>query len=69
MLISMLNACLAGYVAAGMPVDGSAVGKTSHALPADTVLRTDADFDAFGREVLGDGPTPRPRLMPSGRAI
>lgn len=29
-------------------------GKTLHALPTDTVLRTDADFDAFEHEVLGD---------------
>lgn len=29
-------------------------GRASHVLPGDTVLRTDADFDAFEREVLGD---------------
>ena len=53
-LISMINVYLAGYAAAGMPVDVETTGKTLHALPADTVLRTDADFDAIEHEVLGD---------------
>ncbi|MBT1175183.1 hypothetical protein JS530_06685 [Bifidobacterium sp. LC6] len=53
-LISLLNAYLAGYASAGTPVDDAAMGKVLHALPTDTVLRTDADFDAFEREVLED---------------
>jgi hypothetical protein len=53
-LISMINVYLAGYAAAGAPVDVETTGKTLHALPTDTVLRTDADFDAFEHEVLGD---------------
>lgn len=53
-LLSMINAYLAGYAAGSVPVDVEAMGKTLHALPTDTVLRTDADFDAFEREVLGD---------------
>lgn len=53
-LISMINVYLAGYAAAGMPVDVETTGKTLHALPTDTVLRADADFDAFEHEVLGD---------------
>ena len=31
-----------------------AVGKTLHALPTDTVLHTEADFDDFEREMLDD---------------
>lgn len=31
-----------------------AVGKTLHALPTDTVLHTEADFDDFKREMLDD---------------
>ena len=38
----------------GKPVDVETTGKTLHALPTDTVLRADADFDAFEHEVLGD---------------
>ena len=53
-LISMINVYLAGYAAAGTPVDVETTGKTLHALPTDTVLRADADFDAFEHEVLGD---------------
>lgn len=53
-LISIINAYLAGYASAGAPIDAETTGKTLHALPSDTVLRTDADFDAFEREVLGD---------------
>ena len=53
-MISMINVYIAGYAAAGMPVDVETTGKTLHALPTDTVLRTDADFDAFEHEVLGD---------------
>ncbi|KAA8827057.1 hypothetical protein [Bifidobacterium myosotis] len=50
-LISMINAYLAGYASAGLPVEAEAeaVSKTLHALPTDTVLRTDADWDAFAR--------------------
>ncbi|TPF91631.1 hypothetical protein BW14_11870 [Bifidobacterium sp. UTBIF-68] len=53
-LISIINAYLAGYASAGAPINAETTGKTLHALPSDTVLRTDADFDAFEREVLGD---------------
>ncbi len=53
-LISMINAYLAGYASAGLPADAENAGKALCALPTDTVLRTDADFDAFEREVLGD---------------
>ena len=31
-----------------------AVGKTLHALPTDTVLHTEADFDDFEREMSDD---------------
>lgn len=48
-LIIMINAYLAGYASAGLPVEAEAVSKTLHALPTDTVLRTDADWDAFAR--------------------
>lgn len=51
-----LNRVVSKYaaIADSAPVDVEAMGKTLHALPSDTVLRTDADFDAFEREVLGD---------------
>lgn len=50
----MINAYLAGYASAGVPVDVGSSGKVLHALLTDTVLRTDADFDGLEREVLGD---------------
>lgn len=39
---------LSTYASAG------AVGKTLYALPTDTVLHTEADFDDFEREMLDD---------------
>lgn len=53
-LISRINADLTGYASAGLPADAESTGRTLHALPTDTVLRTDADWDAFEREVFGD---------------
>ena len=48
-LISMINVYLAGYAAAGTPVDVETTGKTLHALPTDTVLRTDANVKRLKR--------------------
>ncbi|MBW3090080.1 hypothetical protein [Bifidobacterium miconisargentati] len=43
-----------GSVHPGPVVPVSQRDKSPFVLPTDTVLRSDADFDAFEREILGD---------------
>ncbi|PLS24539.1 hypothetical protein BLI708_10285 [Bifidobacterium imperatoris] len=53
-LPDLINAFLVEYVAEARQSKIEAAGKTLHPLSTDSALRTDADFDAFERQILDD---------------